>query len=115
MFHLFAREHLFFFDAPPLNGPRLRSSTFENFAARTEPLVMANIVTETFAVVYELTATTQAFLVLTTIAVGLRLYTRAFVLKQMAWDDYAMVLAYVGFRYRPGHSGHVTDPSSSAT
>lgn len=45
--------------------------------------------------VHELTRTSIAFLVITTVAVGLRFYTRAVLLGRFALDDYAMIMAYV--------------------
>ncbi|KAF4549942.1 Hypothetical protein D9617_19g102470 [Elsinoe fawcettii] len=41
-----------------------------------------------------LSAISEAFLVLTTIAIVLRLWTRGRILKRVGWDDYAMILAY---------------------
>ncbi|PNS14839.1 hypothetical protein CAC42_2068 [Sphaceloma murrayae] len=45
----------------------------------------------------QLSAISTACLVITTIAVALRLYTRARILRKVDWDDYAMIASYLFF------------------
>ncbi|GAM87677.1 hypothetical protein ANO11243_057040 [Dothideomycetidae sp. 11243] len=56
---------------------------------------MASLTTIILEVTHELTAFAAVFLALTTVAVGLRLFTRGWILKQIALDDYAMIGAYL--------------------
>ena len=60
---------------------------------------MSAMVTDILDVLRHLSSFAEAFLVLTTIAVALRLFTRGFILKQFALDDYAMILAYVSLPF----------------
>ncbi|KAF2227234.1 hypothetical protein BDZ85DRAFT_299830 [Elsinoe ampelina] len=56
---------------------------------------MAVSITDILEALHHLSAISKAFLVITTIALCLRIWTRAFILRRVGLDDYAMVMAYL--------------------